>query len=803
MSTVYFAQNPQTIPANTGIGRVIHAQYRYLKEFGWDITGNYDQADIIAAHANARDLPRVDVLHIHGLYWNGDSNSGTYSRYHGDINSKIAADARRARAITVPSLWVAEPFLRDMRIIPSVIGHGIDLDEWGPGDNIRGYALWNKNRNKDVCDPTACHELAARKIPVLSTFAVDGREIPQHMLVIGTQAHEIMRDLIRNACVYLATTPETFGIGTLEALASGVPVLGFRHGATPDLITHKHNGYLVEPGDYDGLADGYHWILEHNAVMRRNAQESAQDYAWPAMIAKYAALYAEVLYDKQHERNGVSIIITNYNYGQYLPDAVQSCLDQTHKADEIIVIDDGSTDPKTKIALDGLEALESVTVVCTENKGVAHARNLGIELSSQQHIVCLDADDMLDSRFIETLLPHMQANRDLGIAYTGLLVMHPDGSRQYAQGWPPEFSWEHQSLIGNPPNNCIPSACMFRKDMWARSGGYQQLWAPGEDAEFWDRGLSIGFDAKRITDEALFWYRIHANSASRTKQYKRVDTWLPWMRDHQYPFAAPSSSPVMVRSYRNPLIAVHLIRSKKHDHTPRATITSILGQTMREWAIHTTDVMYNRVTYPFVRTVPENTACFDDIPFIFPIYDNQYIDPQYFERNIRHFIDTGELLGGFYMGCACNSNKAAQLARQAVENMRSAATDDTKTTIEHPSIVRMEFIGIQIGARSFRGATKDRVYRGGRNAASRYADVHIDDIQALLSTEQWRIVPREAVKPAELPAIIEPIAESQPYTPEDAPIHGQSAAITEQFAPMALDIVDAPIKKPRGRPKRA
>jgi hypothetical protein len=41
---------------------------------------------------------------------------------------------------------------------------------------------------------------------------------------------------------------------------------------------------------------------------------------------------------------------------------------------------------------------------------------------------------------------------------------------------------------------------MFRRDMWERAGGYRQEYAPGEDTEFWLRGLSVGFNARRVTD---------------------------------------------------------------------------------------------------------------------------------------------------------------------------------------------------------------------------------------------------------------------------------------------------------------
>ena len=56
--------------------------------------------------------------------------------------------------------------------------------------------------------------------------------------------------------VYLSTSQETFGIGTVEALAAGVPVLGWASGGNLDIVQHMKTGYLAEVGDYDDLQRG-------------------------------------------------------------------------------------------------------------------------------------------------------------------------------------------------------------------------------------------------------------------------------------------------------------------------------------------------------------------------------------------------------------------------------------------------------------------------------------------------------------------------------------------------------------------
>ena len=72
----------------------------------------------------------------------------------------------------------------------------------------------------------------------------------------------------------------------------------------------------------------------------------------------------------------VSIIIPTYNYGAYLARSVESCLSQTHRDVEIIVIDDGSTD-NTQVVMCRLT--DRVTYVYQKNRGVSAARNVGLE----------------------------------------------------------------------------------------------------------------------------------------------------------------------------------------------------------------------------------------------------------------------------------------------------------------------------------------------------------------------------------------------------------------------------------------
>ena len=596
--TIKLCLRPQlnTIRENNGIGRVVYAQRDHLPALGFEFVDDPAQADLCIGHTQQFDMPRVDVLHVHGLYWLGDLDSGTYTSWHIAANDAIIEAARKARVMTVPSAWVAMLFKRDMRLSPHVIGHGINFEAWQPARSD-GYVLWNKNRADDVCKPDAPLELAKRGVNVMTTFAPKGATIPPSMQVIGVQPSSAMREIVSHAAVYLSTVKETFGIGTLEAMACGVPVVGWRQGGTADLVSDYVDGLLVTPGDYDALAEAVQLAYQHRAQWGKAARDKAARYDWRDVMKQYADLYTRTLDEARHESRGVSVVITNHNYARFVGEAVESALNQTRPPDEVIVIDDGSTDD----SLDVLARYPQTRVITQANQGVAAARTLGLSKATMPYVCLLDADDKLAPTFIESLLPVIDQSRDVGVVYSGLTLFN-EREHWLSDGFPPPFSWEIQSRPQNPPADCVPSACLFRREMWRRAGPHKQEYAPGEDAEFWTRALSIGYKAIKSTDAGLFWYRLHGDSASRRLPYKPIDDRLPWMRDKRYPLAAPADHAPLVMSYSEPRVSIIVaVDAADNGYLPDC-IDSILGQTMREWELivvgQRLDATIDR--YPFV-----------------------------------------------------------------------------------------------------------------------------------------------------------------------------------------------------------
>ncbi len=97
----------------------------------------------------------------------------------------------------------------------------------------------------------------------------------------------------------------------------------------------------------------------------------------------------------------VSVIVPVYNAEKYIEKCVMSILSQTYGDIEVLLIDDGSTDQSGHI-IDNIAKTDSrISVLHTENRGVAKARNCGIARSKGEYIAFLDSDDQMDAHFIE------------------------------------------------------------------------------------------------------------------------------------------------------------------------------------------------------------------------------------------------------------------------------------------------------------------------------------------------------------------------------------------------------------------
>jgi glycosyltransferase involved in cell wall biosynthesis len=107
----------------------------------------------------------------------------------------------------------------------------------------------------------------------------------------------------------------------------------------------------------------------------------------------------------------LSIIITLYNSDDFIIACLQSLFPQLDGDVEVIIINDGSTDNSEEKVLNYIEGHEHFKLLSQENHGVAHAKNTGLRNARGRYITFLDSDDVVSSRYIQTLRPLLQSDK--------------------------------------------------------------------------------------------------------------------------------------------------------------------------------------------------------------------------------------------------------------------------------------------------------------------------------------------------------------------------------------------------------
>lgn len=658
MRYVYMNPLPSNAARDTtvSIHTIVLRLAQHLPKYGYTLTEDPAKADLRACHAGMCDDDKyADVAHCHGLYPTADYHNPLWFA----INMGVIHSLRAAKAITVPSEWVADILRRDMGVNPTVVGWAVDHEEWQPADN-QGYVIWNKTRADEVCNPKPLLELAVKnpKTLFLSTY---GDNPTLNVKVTGRVPYSEMRDYIRHAAVMLCTTRETFGISTIEAMSAGVPILGYRWGGTADIVRHGVDGYLVEPNDINGLSEGLAYCLKYRDILGANARKRAQEYTWDNVAREFAAVYDRVLAPKSDVK--VSVVIPLYNYGQYVKEAIASVLTQeTTFKYEIIVVNDGSTDDSLDVVGDyefeNPPNLADYRIHSRPNRGVASARNFGIEFAEGEYIVCLDADDKLGSPdFLQTLANALDEDRALGIAFTSLRVISETGElAPKNSAWPDGFDFDLQAQ----GRNQIPTCNLFRKEAWQRAGGYRKQEEPAEDAGLWTRIGALGYKAKHVVQDGWFLYRDHANSLSKTRPQPNWRNFA-WVHDNQRPFASQGKTiygSYPVRNYDTPLVSIIIPLGKGHDEIVKRALDSIEAQTERRWeCIVVSDGGHlPAYGYAWVKTAEtggtmRGTGIARNIglrmakaPLVTFLDADDFLHPQFLEKTIRAFRRSGRYI---------------------------------------------------------------------------------------------------------------------------------------------------------------
>ena len=218
----------------------------------------------------------------------------------------------------------------------------------------------------------------------------------------------------------------------------------------------------------------------------------------------------------------IAVVIPAYNSSAYIAAALDSILSQSRPADEIMVVDDGSTDDTAAVAA-GVNS--KVVVVRQKNAGSGSARRCGMEATTAEWLLFLDADDILCQPALEKLLAALRPHPTAALAYCTAELWSPGADV-------PSCADTLGSLDGNNAwggllyRNSIrtPGCVLIRRAALVEAGGW------GTDPELkgnedWELWLRLAENRPFVpVREPLLKYRVHSQafSSDRRKMYRSM-----------------------------------------------------------------------------------------------------------------------------------------------------------------------------------------------------------------------------------------------------------------------------------------
>jgi glycosyltransferase involved in cell wall biosynthesis len=199
----------------------------------------------------------------------------------------------------------------------------------------------------------------------------------------------------------------------------------------------------------------------------------------------------------------VAVIIPCLDDGATLQETVNSVQQQDEEV-ELVVVDDGSTEPSTLRAFDQLKAA-GVKVVHQENRGLADARMTGVAATTAPFVFPLDADDVLARGSLRVLADALDCDPESALVWGDYRTF---GDRSYVQNTANSLdAWQLTY------QNDLPGLAMVRRDALIGAGG----WTLGGGYEDWDLWLTLaerGYQGRRLP-LVVFDYRLHGTRMLR------------------------------------------------------------------------------------------------------------------------------------------------------------------------------------------------------------------------------------------------------------------------------------------------
>jgi glycosyltransferase involved in cell wall biosynthesis/GT2 family glycosyltransferase len=355
--------------------------------------------------------------------------------------------------------------------------------------------------------------------------------LAKHLAPVGI-SHTTITDKSADECLaYLEQSPESAVVipslmdnlpyTVYECIAHGIPLIAARTGGIPEIV--KSEDHLFEP-TAKSLAERLRQVIDKglSALPKSPLPEEAKElwHRLRSLTPKRnftANRPARII----HPRD-VTICIAHYNYGDYLPELLESLDKQTVEGFAVVVVDDGSTDATSREVFDALSTKyqrAGWTFLRKANGGIGHTRNYAAAHAKTDYIVFMDADNIAEPHMVERFVLAMSIfDGDVLTCYLRGFKNHPD---------PTQRSIVYSYM---PPGSCVEAGyrvnvfgdanAIIRRRVFQQAGGFgEERSTSYEDWELLARLAVNGMNLDVLPEHLLLYRHTEEGFSRNTSHY--------------------------------------------------------------------------------------------------------------------------------------------------------------------------------------------------------------------------------------------------------------------------------------------